>query len=224
MRNRVETAWWGLVRFGFRLLYYELAWTYDVVSKVVSLGKWRIWQRTGIAYLNVEPGALILELAHGTGDMQIDLANGGYRTIGLDLSPYMGHLAARKVRRAGHLARLVRGSAFYLPLPDEAFAGVFSTFPTEFFIQSSTLQEVSRVLVPGGRFVIVVNGLLTGSGLVSRLLEWLYRITGQRGPWPEEPLRNFEEAGFSHELIEVNVERSQVLILVATKQTEIHRS
>ena len=71
--------WWGLVELGFRLLYNELAWTYDLVSWVVSLGAWRAWQRSALRFLAVPPGSPVLELAHGTGNFQIDL-----RTAGLD--------------------------------------------------------------------------------------------------------------------------------------------
>ena len=65
-------AWRSLLRFGFRLLYHELAWTYDLVSRVVSLGQWRTWQRTALEHLAARRGDPILELAHGTGDLQID--------------------------------------------------------------------------------------------------------------------------------------------------------
>jgi hypothetical protein len=55
----MKRLWWGLVRFGFRLLYNEFAFTYDTVSKVVSLGAWRCWQRAALKYLAVPPGARI---------------------------------------------------------------------------------------------------------------------------------------------------------------------
>ncbi|MCZ7544410.1 MAG: hypothetical protein M5R40_13175 [Anaerolineae bacterium] len=45
----LERLWWALVRFGFRLLYNELAFTYDLVSRVVSLGQWRAWQRAAFS-------------------------------------------------------------------------------------------------------------------------------------------------------------------------------
>ena len=37
-QNSLEKTWWSLIRFGFRLLYNEMAFTYDTVSWVVSLG------------------------------------------------------------------------------------------------------------------------------------------------------------------------------------------
>ncbi len=39
----MQKLWVGLIKFGFRLLYQEMAWTYDWVSWLVSLGEWRRW-------------------------------------------------------------------------------------------------------------------------------------------------------------------------------------
>ena len=72
----IERAWWALVTFGFRLLYNEMAFTYDWVSWIVSLGQWRAWQRSALEHITAPPGTRVLELAHGTGNMQIDLRGG----------------------------------------------------------------------------------------------------------------------------------------------------
>lgn len=85
--------WWALISFGFRLLYNEFAFTYDLVSKVVSLGAWHCWQKSALKYLPSATDGIVLELAHGTGEIQIDLKNEGYTTIGYDLSPNMGKIA-----------------------------------------------------------------------------------------------------------------------------------
>ncbi|MER3543218.1 MAG: hypothetical protein C4311_01115 [Chloroflexota bacterium] len=65
----------SLLRSAFRLLYNELAWTYDWVSQAVSLGQWRSWQRASLARLR---GPRVLEVAHGTGDLLLDLAEAGF--------------------------------------------------------------------------------------------------------------------------------------------------
>ncbi len=210
-------GWWGLIRFGFRLLYNEFAWSYDLVSSLVSLGQWRQWQRASIPYLVATPDHLILELAHGTGTLLIDLTRMGMRVIGLDLSPFMGRIAGRKARHAGLVLRLVRASAMQLPFPDTSFDSVVSTFPTEFIVHPQTLAEIHRVLKPGGRWVCVPNSVLTIRGPVSRFLEWLYQITGQRGPWPIDPCQAAGKAGFEAELIIEELPGSRVWIVVAFK-------
>jgi ubiquinone/menaquinone biosynthesis C-methylase UbiE len=215
--KRPARVWWALIRFGFRLLYNELAWTYDLVSWTVSLGKWRQWQRAAIPHLQASPQSLILELAHGTGDLQIDLAAAGLCSVALDLSRSMGRIARRKLRRAGFPPRLVRASGLNLPFPAGCFDAIVSTFPTEFIIDSRALREIRRVLKPGGRFVVVINGLLTPDAPVERVLEWLYRITGQRGPWPGDPLVNLRAAGLDGQIITEEMPGSSVLMVVATR-------
>jgi ubiquinone/menaquinone biosynthesis C-methylase UbiE len=157
-----------------------MAFAYDFISYLVSLGTWRCWQQTVLRYLSESDENLILELAHGTGNLQIDLHSRGFQSIGYDLSSAMGHIACNKLRSRGMPARLVQGKAQQLPFTSELFSTVITTFPTDFIVLPATLQEIHRVLRSYGQLIIVPNGILTGSGLCSRILEGLYRITGQR--------------------------------------------
>lgn len=198
----VPHLWWHLVRFGFRLLYNEMAWTYDAVSQVVSLGKWRAWQRSAIPHLGPsEAPGCVLELAYGTGNLQIDMASAGWTPYGVDLSAAMAGIAAKKLRKQGLTPCLMRAKAGRLPLPAASIDAIVSTFPATFILQSATLSEAYRVLRPGGRFVIVLNAVLNPNNATARVLEWAYRVTGQRGPWSIDPLDAFREAGFEAQLI-----------------------
>jgi len=173
-----------LIRFAFWALYNPLAWMYDWVSKVVSLGHWHDWQREALPELW---GTRILELAFGTGDMLLDLAVMHCRAVGLELSPQMVRIAGQKLHHRGALVPVVRGRTERLPFADASFDSVLSTFPSEFIVDPDTLREISRVLCPGGRAVIVAMAQLTSErrNVWVRFLEWLYRITGQRDPLPE---------------------------------------
>lgn len=207
--------WKRLVSFGFRLLYHELAWGYDLVAWLVSFGQWRAWRETALPHL---VGQRILELGHGPGHLLVALAEGGFRSVGLDPSPQMGRLARRRLRRAGLALTLVRGRAQTLPFPSGAFDSVVATFPTPYIVDRATLAEVVRIVRPDGRLVIVAGARLTGRDPLSRLVEWFYFITGQRETtesW-EAP---FAAVGLAVRRVQVEMKRSQVWLLIAERAT-----
>lgn len=177
----MRRIWHMLLHLGFRLLYREMAWSYDVVSWIVSLGRWREWQRVAMRYAY---GPRVLDLAFGTGNLMLDWHAAGAMPVGVDLSPQMARIAAGKLRAQDLPLALVRGRAQALPFADATFHGVVSTFPAEFIVQRVVMEEVARVLRPGGRFVVVLGASLTGRDLLSRFIEWLYVVTGQRPPLP----------------------------------------
>ena len=138
----------------------------------------------------------MLELAHGTANLQIDLRTAGLDSVAIDFSPAMGRIAHRKLIRNRIAPQLARARAQAIPFPSNAFPAVVSTFPTEFIVDPATLAEVYRVLQPGGRLVFVPSGALTGGGIAAQGLEAAYRVTGQRGPWPVNIEDRFAAAGF----------------------------
>ena len=224
--------WRWIVRTGFRLLYNEMAWTYDLVSWVVSLGEWRKWQEAALAFVQ---GERVLEIAHGPGHMLLALSDAGWRVTGLDLSPHMGRIAWRRVRTHARRISLVRGDVQALPFCAQTFDTVYCTFPTYFIAQNETMEAVQRVLRPGGRYLIVPEGHLTSGGIVQRFISWLYAITGQRDDvfavneedfWPGETpaWRTFSErmqqSGFTIEVHKVRLARSAATVIVATR-TEV---
>src|SRR5258708_38927690 len=102
----IRSLYWRLVKFGFRLLYNEMAFTYDGVSWVVSMGEWRTWQRAAIAHLGVQPGAQVLELAHGTAALQIDLRAAGFDSVAGEYSPSIGGIGRRRVLKEHIITKL----------------------------------------------------------------------------------------------------------------------
>lgn len=225
----IQQGWIRLVRFGFRLLYNELAWTYDGVSWLVSLGEWSKWQRAALPFVN---GRSLLEIGHGPGHLLKALAADGRRVVGLDLSPYMGGQARRRLHKAGVTADLVQGSVMALPLANAQLDTVLSTFPTNYILDPATLAGIWRVLRPNGRLLIVPEGHLVGSGGLNRLIDWLFKITGQRGDgfvaddaalWESDELwRPFREkltaAGFTVQVHAIRFSRSQATVIVAEKR------
>ena len=102
-------------------------------------------------------GSAVLEVAPGPGYLSIELAKlGSYAITGLDLSPDFVKIAARKAAEAGVKVNFKQGSASSLPFPKESFdflvcRAAFKNFGDPV----GALQEMCRVLRPGGRGLIV---------------------------------------------------------------------
>jgi ubiquinone/menaquinone biosynthesis C-methylase UbiE len=211
--ERQKLWWWKLVDFGFRLLYHEMAFSYDMVSWLVSLGQWRSWQRSVFQFLPKAENGLVLEIAHGTGNLQLDLHAAQYQSIAYDFSAQMGQIARHKVPEG----QFVRGMAQELPFADASFAAIVCTFPTSFVVEADSLREAYRVLKADGVMIVVLNGLLTGGGLAEKFLEWLYTITGQREGQAFSMDKAFGGYGFQSESHEVPAQNSIAQLVVLRK-------
>jgi ubiquinone/menaquinone biosynthesis C-methylase UbiE len=148
------------LRIAFHLLYHQLAFTYDLVAWIVSAGEWADWRRCVLPYL---PSGLVLEIAHGTGTLALDMADAGYAVTAVDLSPAMGKIAAGKkrkwlrpsMRRTSDGPSLVRADVRCLPFRGGSFASATATFPADFLFQAEAVREVHRALAAGGRWIIL---------------------------------------------------------------------
>jgi ubiquinone/menaquinone biosynthesis C-methylase UbiE len=202
------------LRTFFTRLYTSLAWAYDAVAWLSSMGQWRAWQ--AVALESIKDGE-VLELGHGPGHLLLDLAHHGFSAIGVDPSLQMNRLASKRLRRNAHPINITRAIAQQLPFPEGQFLNVLATFPSEYIFDPRTLSEVFRVLKRDGIFTIVGVALITGRSIPDRFASWLYRVTGQSGEpgegW-DEPL---EKAGFEARLDRVTLPRADVLRVVAWK-------
>ena len=198
----------------FYLLYQHLAWSYDLVAWIVSLGRWKSWVFSTLPYL---PGPRVLELGHGPGHLQLAMRNKGLGAFGLDLSRQMGHLAMHKLKAARLPGNLIRGKAEHLPYSSAVFDQIVATFPSEYIFSVHTIKEIHRTLTSGGHFVILPVAWITGQGMFERLMAALFRVTGQAPEWSarfSDPLRR---AGFQVKEEPLTLAGSKIMILVAQK-------
>jgi len=206
-----------LLRLFFSLLYHSLAWAYDAVAWVVSLGRWQDWGKTALPYLY----GRTLEVGCGPGHLQAEMAARGWSAVGLDESRQMIAQAARRLRRCGWPLRLARARAQALPYPALTFDTVVATFPSEYILETETLQEIERVLKPEGKLVVVAMVWFTGRRCVHRWLRWLFRVTGESQEidrlWPFLAAR-LEAHGFAghYEFVEMDICR--VVVILAEKR------
>ena len=122
-------------------IFAKIARRYDRINGILSLGQEKHWRAIGVEML--EPG-LVLDLGCGTGDTDFD----GRQVIGLD--PVSEMIALSPVS-----ARVVAVGE-EMPIRDEALDGVFSAFVFRNLTSvDRTLEEIGRVLRPGGSAVII---------------------------------------------------------------------
>jgi ubiquinone/menaquinone biosynthesis C-methylase UbiE len=211
----------SLVRFAFRQFYTRFAWTYDTVARAVSFGEWREWGRAALGFLPQTPGARILEIGHGPGHLQVLLRQRGLPAIGIDLSPQMGRMAQRNLLRAGvSQPNLARASALQLPFPAAQFDAVLSTFPAEFIFVPETLQAIARVLRADGRLVIVPTAGFRARGLLTRMIDAAYRLSGQRAALAAveaQATQRLAAAGLGFESARVQTQRADVVVWVCQR-------
>jgi ubiquinone/menaquinone biosynthesis C-methylase UbiE len=203
-----------VMRVFFSLLYHTFAWTYDFVAAVVSLGNWKKWI---MCILPEIKGPQVLELGHGPGHLQVQFANQGIRHFGIDASPQMGLIAYKLLRKNIGEPPIARAYAQSLPFPGGTFHHVVATFPSEYILNPYTIKEAFRVLVPGGKFVILPTARITGNRWIEQAAAWLFKVTGQSPDWDDVYLKPYLQAGFDPKIKKVKTQSWSILLVIAEK-------
>jgi len=130
-----------------------------------------------LARLGADPMP-ILDLACGAGRHSLRLAEKGILPVGLDYSAPLLELAHARAETLP----LVRGDMRALPFDDGAFRSVVNFFTSfGYFLREAdnmaVVQEIERVLAPGGRFLCDTFGR---DHVVSRLVPEESRSTAER--------------------------------------------
>jgi ubiquinone/menaquinone biosynthesis C-methylase UbiE len=102
-------------------------------------------------------GSRVLEIAPGPGYLAIELAQlGRYEVVGLDISRTFVEIAQTKAREAGLAVAFRQGDAAHMPFDNATFDFMICRAAFKNFADPiGALNEMHRVLRPGGRSVIV---------------------------------------------------------------------
>ena len=127
---------------------------YDLINTLMTLGLDRRWRRATVAM--TEPrGAVMLDIATGTGDLAFESARqGASRIVGADFCTEMVTAAQAKAahRASASLIDFIVGDAMRLPFPDATFDAIVNGFMLRNVGDlDATFAELCRVLKPGGR-------------------------------------------------------------------------
>ena len=143
----------GLVRGVFD----SVASRYDIMNDVMSGGVHRLWKTAMIDWMAPQPDQHLVDLAGGTGDISLRFlkAGGGSACI-TDINEAMlqaGQQRAQVQRHTGQLSWCV-GNAEALPLASATADFVTIAFGLRNVTdRQAALNEVYRILKPGGRFL-----------------------------------------------------------------------
>lgn len=142
-----------------RELFATIADRYDFITVVLSYGLDRRWKRRLVSEAHVVRGERVIDLACGTGDISLEAAGCGANVIGIDITPRMVELARAKAKLARHdglwpIPRFLVGDMTAVPLPNASVDVVTTGYGLRNVpILEQALDEITRVLRPGGRLV-----------------------------------------------------------------------
>ena len=159
-----------------RTMFDDIAARYDFLNNLLSLGIYKYWRSKLLkAAQPLPPSARILDVATGTGDIALALAKLKPLTIvGIDISEKMVALGKKKVKEAGlsELIFLQTGDAEDIHFPEDRFNLVTVAYGVRNFANLERgLKEIFRVLVPGGKLLILEFTVPTNT-----LFSKLYRL------------------------------------------------
>jgi cyclopropane fatty-acyl-phospholipid synthase-like methyltransferase len=108
--------------------------------------------------LHLQAGERILDLGCGAGRHAIELAKQGYNVSATDLSPMLLNVARKTARDESAALNLIRSDMRYLPFC-KSFDAVVQLFTAFGYFSADeenigVIQEVSRILKPGGRYLL----------------------------------------------------------------------
>ncbi len=168
-----------------RSMFDGIAWVYDALNGAMTAGLHHRWRARAVDQARIGPGARVLDVATGTGDLALELARRvapGGEVVGSDFSEGM---LARARAKSGAVdvvgieseLRFEWGDGLELPYPDGAFDAATNGFGLRNFPDRARgLAEMIRVVRPGGRVVVLEMTTPTRRPLSLFFALWFDRI------------------------------------------------
>lgn len=164
-------------------LFSTIAMRYDLVNDIQSAGLHRLWKRKMARLVALGESEQALDVCCGTGDLIVRLAKRGGRVAGVDMNGAMLNVARRRLAKCNiGRSRLYQTDALQLPFGDGQFDVVTIAYGLRNLADYKTgLQEIYRVLKPGGRLAILDFGKPPNRfvrGLYYQYLRWALPVFG----------------------------------------------
>jgi demethylmenaquinone methyltransferase/2-methoxy-6-polyprenyl-1,4-benzoquinol methylase len=149
-------------------MFDNISGNYDGLNRVISMGIDVKWRKKVIELVKAKNPENALDIATGTGDLAIMMAEStaAKQIIGLDLSVGMLEVGKKKIldKNLADKIEMVVGDSENIPYPDNHFDAITVSFGIRNFeTLEKGLAEIYRVLKPNGIFVILETSVPTKS-------------------------------------------------------------
>lgn len=201
-------------------MFDKVASRYDLINRVATFGLDGWWRRSAAATVASADPRVVLDVGAGTGKLTMAVANRlpeSAFVVGLDFSQRMLGICRDRISGSSGIA-LAQARAQAMPLHDCSADVVCSAFALRNLepVMDGFLSELTRVLRPGGRIVLMEIGRPTAPiirGAYGLYLSWVLPLEGRliaggAGPYyylggsikefpkPGEYCERLERAGF----------------------------
>jgi ubiquinone/menaquinone biosynthesis C-methylase UbiE len=130
--------------------------------------------------IEIPPGSSALDLATGGGHTAVYLASRGYSVIAADISPAMLESARGLAAERGMSLQVGLHEAEKLPYSENSFNLVSCRVAAHHFSdREAFVREVTRVLKPGGHFLLIDGSVPDGEPVAE---EWIHELEKLRDP------------------------------------------
>lgn len=147
-------------------MFDNISENYDGLNRVITFGIDVKWREKVVAIVKATNPKKILDIATGTGDLAIMQSQKipDAKIIGLDISAGMLEIGKQKINALGlnKNIEMVLGDSENIPYEDNYFDAITVSYGVRNFENlDKGLQEIYRVLKPGGTFVVLETSVPT---------------------------------------------------------------
>ncbi len=143
-------------------VFASVAGRYDLMNDLMSAGIHRVWKANMIAWLNPQPGEVLIDVAGGTGDIARAFVRkadevAARRKSDVETMAFVSDIneamLVAGIRKTDRNMPRVACDAAALPFPDRCADAVTISFGIRNVVEiDRALRDFRRVLKPGGRF------------------------------------------------------------------------
>ncbi len=140
-------------------VFTSVASKYDIMNDLMSAGLHRLWKRFAISVSGVRTGQRVLDVAGGSADLSrlfLKKVGSTGQVVLTDINNAMLRVGRDRLLDEGISTPVTQCDAEHLPFPDNYFDCVSIAFGLRNVThKDAALQEMKRVLKPGGRVIVL---------------------------------------------------------------------